>query len=45
MQNENPNKEIYCHPTCATDTKNINKVFNSVKDIILQQSIGKDMGV
>jgi len=36
--NRNPNrKDIYPHVTCATDTKNINFVFNAVKDIILRQ--------
>ncbi|EGG18218.1 G-protein subunit alpha 1 [Cavenderia fasciculata] len=34
-QNENPKKLIYPHLTCATDTSNINHVFNSVKDIVL----------
>jgi len=36
-QNENPKKHIYTQVTCATDTDNINVVFNAVKDIILQQ--------
>lgn len=36
-QNENPRKHIYTHVTCATDTDNINVVFNAVKDIILQK--------
>ena len=36
--NRNPNrKDIYPHVTCATDTKNIDYVFNAVKDIILRQ--------
>jgi len=34
-QNENPNKLIYTHRTCATDTQNIEVVFRAVKDIIL----------
>jgi hypothetical protein len=36
--NRNPaHKDVYPHVTCATDTKNINFVFNAVKDIILRQ--------
>jgi len=35
QQNENPKKHIYTHITCATDTGNIQIVFNAVKDIIL----------
>jgi hypothetical protein len=35
-QNKNPRKHIYAHVTCATDTDNVNVVFNAVKDIILQ---------
>jgi len=35
-ENKNPKKHIYVHVTCATDTDNINVVFNAVKDIILQ---------
>jgi len=36
-QNENPKKHIYTHVTCATDTGNIQVVFNAVKDIILHR--------
>jgi len=36
-QNENPKKHIYTHCTCATDTTNIQVVFNAVKDIILHR--------
>mmetsp|Transcript_9591 Transcript_9591/g.13203 ORF Transcript_9591/g.13203 Transcript_9591/m.13203 type:complete len:356 (+) Transcript_9591:128-1195(+) len=36
-QNENPKKHIYVHFTQATDTKNVEVVFNAVKDIILHQ--------
>jgi len=39
QQNENPKKHIYIHPTCATDTGNIQVVFNAVKDIILHQTL------
>jgi GTPase SAR1 family protein len=38
-QNENPKKHIYPHSTCATDTSNIQHVFDSVKDIILHQAL------
>lgn len=30
-------KEIYCHVTCATDTKNVQYVFNVVKDIVIKK--------
>jgi len=32
-------KEIYIHITCATDHKNVDFVFNSVKDTILKQQL------
>lgn len=35
-QNENVRKEIYVHCTCATDTSNVEVVFNAVKDIIIR---------
>ncbi|KAJ4938599.1 hypothetical protein JOQ06_003212, partial [Pogonophryne albipinna] len=34
-KNRSPNKEIYCHMTCATDTGNIQVVFDAVTDIII----------
>eukprot|EP01091_Cochliopodium_minus_P000200 TRINITY_DN10222_c0_g1_i1.p1 TRINITY_DN10222_c0_g1~~TRINITY_DN10222_c0_g1_i1.p1 ORF type:complete len:348 (+),score=119.40 TRINITY_DN10222_c0_g1_i1:132-1175(+) len=37
-QNENKNKNVYPHVTCATDTANIKFVFNAVQDIILQEA-------
>jgi len=37
QQNDNPKKHIYIHLTCATNTDNIQVVFNAVKDIILHQ--------
>jgi len=43
-QNENPKKQIYSHVTTATDTGNIEKVFNVVKDIILREAIDGTMG-
>jgi len=33
-QNENPDKLVYVHRTCATDTENMRVVFNSVVDIL-----------
>lgn len=39
-QNQNPNDvDVYPHVTCATDTNNIKHTFNSVKDILLTNSI------
>jgi len=37
--NKNKSKPIYVHATCATDTENIRFVFNSVKDIVLRDSL------
>lgn len=39
--NRNPNKHIYEHFTCATDTGNIRHVFDSVSDIIIEQNLKK----
>jgi len=38
-QSDNPKKHIYPHLTCATDTDNIQVVFNAVKDIILHKAL------
>jgi GTPase SAR1 family protein len=35
----NPTKAIYSHITCATDTNNVNAVFDAVKDIIIQAGL------
>jgi len=40
-KNKNPDKQIYTHVTCATDTDNISKVFNAVKDIIIRKSLNE----
>lgn len=32
-------KQIYHHVTCATDTHNVQVVFNSCKDTVLRQNI------
>jgi len=37
-RNKQP-KKIYTHLTCATDTSNIQAVFNAVKDIIVSDSL------
>jgi hypothetical protein len=37
--NRNPKKRVYVHVTCATDTNNIGKVFESCKDIIAHQAL------
>jgi guanine nucleotide-binding protein G(i) subunit alpha len=34
--NKNPNKTIYVHLTCATDTQNVKVIFAAVKDTIVQ---------
>jgi GTPase SAR1 family protein len=38
-QNRNPDKQVYAHVTCATDTSNVSAVFNAVKDIIIRISL------
>jgi len=40
-KNRNPEKQVYCHVTCATDTSNIQAVFDAVKDIIIRKSLGE----
>lgn len=32
-------KEIYSHLTCATDTRNVEIVFNAVTDIIIKENL------
>jgi len=41
--NQNANRQIYHHPTCATDSNNVKVVFNACKDIILRANL-KDSG-
>ena len=40
-QEQNPEKDktLYPHFTCATDTNNIRRVFNDVKDTVLLKSL------
>jgi len=40
-KNRNPEKQVYTHVTCATDTDNISAVFNAVKDIIIRKSLNE----
>jgi len=40
-RNRNPDKQIYTHVTCATDTNNVAAVFNAVKDIIIRKSLNE----
>lgn len=37
-------KEIYTHFTCATDTKNVQFVFDSVTDVIIKANL-KEVGL
>ena len=37
--NSNPDKQIYAHVTCATDTNNVKFVFEAVCEIVLRQSL------
>ncbi|KAJ6232121.1 guanine nucleotide-binding protein (g protein) [Anaeramoeba flamelloides] len=38
-KNHNENKLVYCFSTCATDTDNIKKIFVSLQDNILSNTI------
>lgn len=40
-KNRNSEKTIYAHVTCATDTGNVAAVFDAVKDIIINISLGE----
>lgn len=41
FRKQNEDHNIYSHVTCATDTGNIQAVFNAVKDIIIRKSLGE----
>jgi guanine nucleotide-binding protein G(o) subunit alpha len=41
---KNPNKQIYEHFTCATDTTNIKLVFDAVSDTIVEKHV-RDVGL
>ena len=36
---QDPNKDVYVHVTMATDSKNIETVFNACKEIILKNNL------
>uniref|UniRef100_A0A8C5H395 Guanine nucleotide-binding protein G(o) subunit alpha n=1 Tax=Gouania willdenowi TaxID=441366 RepID=A0A8C5H395_GOUWI len=38
-KNKSPNKEVYSHVTCATDTNNIEFVFDAVTDVIIANNL------
>lgn len=38
-KNKSTMKEIYCHMTCATDTTNIQFVFDAVTDVIIANNL------
>jgi hypothetical protein len=38
-KNKNPDKSIYSHVTCATDTSNVRFVFNAVVAMIIEQNL------
>jgi len=42
--NKNDAKKVYPHVTCATDTDNVEHVFNDVKDVIISMSL-EDAGI
>jgi len=39
LLNKNPNKKIFAHVTCATDTENVKVVFDAAKEIIISQNL------
>ena len=41
VKNTNPDRQVYHHITCATDSKNVEIVFNSCKDIILRGNMAE----
>lgn len=38
-KNKSSTKEIYCHQTCATDTQNVQFVFDAVTDVIIANNL------
>jgi hypothetical protein len=38
-QNKSEAKEVYCHLTCATDTQNVQFVFDAVTDVIITNNL------
>jgi len=41
--NKNPDKAIYVHVTCATDTSNIKFTFNAVEELILYETVSNNL--
>ena len=41
LVNRNSQREIYVHKTCATDTENIQFVFDAVSDVIIAINLAK----
>lgn len=39
QKNRTDNKVVYTHVTCATNTQNVQRVFDAVKDIIIRTSL------
>ena len=37
----NDEKDIYCHFTCATDTNNIQTVFNATVEVIVRKNLNR----
>lgn len=37
--NKNKARTIYSYPTCATDTKNVSRIFNTCKEIIINNNL------
>jgi len=40
-KNKSRERTVYHHFTCATDTGNVNKVFDSVSDIIIEENLSR----
>merc|ERR1711874_161715 len=40
--NKNPDKAIYIHATCATNTDNIKFTFNAVEELILYETLANN---
>lgn len=43
-KNQQPNRQIFVHPTCAVDTENIEVVWAAVRQIILTNTLQQDIG-
>uniref|UniRef100_A0A7S4NYP4 Guanine nucleotide-binding protein alpha-1 subunit n=1 Tax=Paramoeba aestuarina TaxID=180227 RepID=A0A7S4NYP4_9EUKA len=45
VDQNNGKREIYPHVTCATNTQNVKFVFTSVRDSLLKDTLGNEIGV